>query len=827
MKVKRRMLVLFVMFYCICLQLASKNVFATEVTGQESNITSGTFGEDNGYEWNYDYDTKVLTVTGEEEQINAFLFDSFHKSTEGILDKADKIIFEDCVFRGSLYGLLEGATSVTTVQFNNCDTASVTSMSRMFANCHKLNNINISELDTSNVTDMSYIFYCCDSLNNIDMSKLNTSKVTDMSYMFYSCDSLTSIDISKLDTSKVTDMSSMFASSLNIKIINMGGIDTSNVTDMSSMFSWCMDLEFLNISGIDTSNVNDMSEMFSWCRELTNLDISGFDTSNVTDMSDMFSFCVLLRNINVGRFNTSNVEDMSNMFWSCKDLSNIDVSGFETSKVKDMSHMFAECSELTNIDISEFDTSNVENMSYMFAECENLTNIDVSGFNTSRVVDMSHMFYFCSKLTNIDVSKFDTSKVKSMSSMFCGCKRLTNIDVSNFDTSKVGFMKSMFSGCEELKNIDVKGFDTSKVTDMQFMFNCCRKLTSIDISGWDTTNVILINKTFSECEKLETIYTPKKLDEEIGLPGIFYDLDLNLTNVISQQYSNTMLKKHIDNELLILAKTSSTLAYIGDAVKLSVTAIGGDGNYTYSFLVHNKDTNKWSRLTSSFTKNDTFTWNAISKGNREFFVEVKDGTGKVVRSRALNVKTVEALKIVAKTSSSLVTVGDTVKLSAIATGGDENYTYSFLVHNKDTNKWARLTSSFTKNNTYLWKASSTGNRVFYIEVKDGTGKVVRSTAITVKTENNFTITASASVASVNSGDEVILTGNVIGGVPGYTYSVIVHNETTNKWARLADNVTSNTYTWKAGSSGERVFYIDVKDSTGKIVRSNAVEVNVR
>lgn len=285
--------------------------------------------------------------------------------------------------------------------------------------------------------------------------------------------------------------------------------------------------------------------------------------------------------------------------------------------------------------------------------------------------------------------------------------------------------------------------------------------------------------------------------------------------------------------LTITGSADKTSISKGDKVTISGKALGGGGKYTYSYLIHNTDTNAWYRLTPNFIANNTFTWTAGSAGNREFFVEVKDSTGKVVRSNAVNVSTKASspLEISGKANIASVIVGNKVVISGTVSGGNGPYTYSYLVHNKDTNAWSRLTSSFVTANTYIWTAGSAGNREFFVEVKDSTGKVVRSNAINVKAEKKsapLTINAGATSSKVSVGGKVVILGTGNGGKGDYTYSYLIHNKDTNAWSRLTPSfIKSNTYTWTAGSAGNREFFVEVKDSTGKIVRSNAVYIAVK
>ena len=343
------------------------------------------------------------------------------------------------------------------------------------------------------------------------------------------------------------------------------------------------------------------------------------------------------------------------------------------------------------------------------------------------------------------------------------------------------------------------------------------------------------------------------VDEEKGIYAIELDKDAGFKNII---FHNGEANHQTDNltipdyefiysmedgwseytteeplEVTISANTSSV--NVGDSVTLTANATGGKGDYTYSFLIYGVEGNEWYRFNSTFTSANTYTWKASKTGTKQFYVEVKDSAGTVVRSSAATVvssNTVTPLAISASANKSTMSVGDSVTVSATATGGSGSYTYSYLVWNTDTNTWFRFNSTFTSNNTLTWKASSAGNRKFYVEVKDTTGKVVRSSAVAVKVNGNTTplaVTASSSAWSISKGSSVTITAKAAGGSGSYTYSFLVWNTDTNEWHRFNTTFkTANTLTWKAGSKGNRKFYAEVKDSTGKVVRSAATAVAV-
>ena len=261
-------------------------------------------------------------------------------------------------------------------------------------------------------------------------------------------------------------------------------------------------------------------------------------------------------------------------------------------------------------------------------------------------------------------------------------------------------------------------------------------------------------------------------------------------------------------------------------VTFTAEAAGGKEGYTYKFIVYNKTTGTWG-LVQNYSSKNICTWTKGSAGDRYFYVDVKDATGNVVRSEALNVKIdAETPKVTLTGSSTSIDAGAKLTLTAHTTLGS-GCTYKFIIFNPATNQWFKL-QDFSSSNTFTWTAGSDGTRQFYVDVKDADGNVTRSKVLNVTigsgSADRLTVNATVSDNTTNVGEKITFTAHGIGGKAGYTYKMVVYNKTTKTWGLVQNFSSNNAITWVAGSAGDREFYIDVKDADGNVARSAVMNV---
>lgn len=182
--------------------------------------------------------------------------------------------------------------------------------------------------------------------------------------------------------------------------------------------------------------------------------------------------------------------------------------------------------------------------------------------------------------------------------------------------------------------------------------------------------------------------------------------------------------------LRVSGRADITFARTGEPITIQGSARGGDGDYLYSYLLHNRDTDEWKRFTY-FGEADEFIWTSESGGAYDFYVEARDGSGVPVRASGIPVIVIDdALELDSWPDRSDVCSKETVRIDAVGRGGTGHYRFRFLAYNCDTGNWQRLTE-FSEDCTYYWKAETAGSWMLFAEVKDSSQMTLRSQAMEV------------------------------------------------------------------------------------------------
>lgn len=186
-------------------------------------------------------------------------------------------------------------SSYRSLDLSSFNTANVTSMSNMFDEMHSLAELNISSFDTTNVENM-YEMFSATALTSLDLRHFNTANVTDMAGMFANCEALTAVNVTSFDTSKVTDMSGMFVGCASLESVDVSSFSFTRGVSTASMFAYMPRLKTLDLKAWYTQPIGDASNMFAGDSALTTIEVDGNKYSSFGGRN-MFEGCVSLKGI--------------------------------------------------------------------------------------------------------------------------------------------------------------------------------------------------------------------------------------------------------------------------------------------------------------------------------------------------------------------------------------------------------------------------------------------------------------------------------------------------------------------------------------------------
>ncbi len=259
---------------------------------------------------------------------------------------------------------------------------------------------------------------------------------------------------------------------------------------------------------------------------------------------------------------------------------------------------------------------------------------------------------------------------------------------------------------------------------------------------------------------------------------------------------------------------------------LGVRYISGTGNggaHAWNIVKLN---NKWYNLDNTWDENisndDYISYEYFLKPSNDFEDHNRDEEYNTSEfNEQYPMATSPYLGIISFTSdkSSPQVAGTSVNLSVNAVG-EGVLQYKFLIRDNDKGTWYKL-RDFSTSNKITWNANSVGNKTLYVDVKDKNGNVVRK-------ELNFVVKNKDTQLKINSfttdkaspqvsGTKVTLKADAIGN-GALQYKFLIRDNDKGTWYKLRDFAPLNTFIWTPGAKGNKTLYVDVKDSTGKVVR---------
>ena len=294
------------------------------------------------------------------------------------------------------------------IDIQNWGFFTISSSDRQFDYCENLN-VTATDAPTITTTSFSSIFRNCDALTTPDFSNWDTSSVTNMQEAFNGC-ALFNGNISTWVHSGVTNVYRML---INAVAFNQD-LNTWNTSGVTNWYEMMRNCTAFNGDVSNWSVKGSLNSIFLGCTSFTGTGLSTWDTSNATSLTGLFSSCTSLTG-GYANWNVSNVTSLQSTFNNCDSITD-SFASWDTSAVTSMSQTF-QSNNATLVGIENWDTSAVTNMYRTFNGATNM-NRNIGSWNTSLVTNMGEMLR--SAAIDQDLSSWDINQVTNFSGFGIG-----------------------------------------------------------------------------------------------------------------------------------------------------------------------------------------------------------------------------------------------------------------------------------------------------------------------------------------------------------------------------------------------------------------------
>lgn len=263
---------------------------------------------------------------------------------------------------------------------------------------------------------------------------------------------------------------------------------------------------------------------------------------------------------------------------------------------------------------------------------------------------------------------------------------------------------------------------------------------------------------------------------------------------------------------------SATSVTAGTAVTLTGSASGGASPYKYAYYYKLSTAGSWTTAGTEFGTATSASFTPSTAGTYNVKTVVKDSNGTTAdKTFTLTVKAkVADLVNISSISSSSAVVGDTVTLTAKASGGTTPYKYAYYYKKSSESSWTTIGTEFGTAASASFKPTAAGTYNAKVIVKDSASKTAeKSFSVTVASAlvNNSSIKSTKQP----SGVAVMMTGAASGGTTPYKYAYYYKRTANSTWNVVGTEYgTATSASFTPSAAGTFDIKINVKDNNGKV-----------
>lgn len=273
----------------------------------------------------------------------------------------------------------------------------------------------------------------------------------------------------------------------------------------------------------------------------------------------------------------------------------------------------------------------------------------------------------------------------------------------------------------------------------------------------------------------------------------------------------------VSEQLSLKVKLSSSSITAGNSITVTPVYSGGASPYQFAYYVQKPNSSSWTTI-KDYSSSTSVTYKPDTVGAYKIRIKCKTASDYVGQADATLNATGSTLENKSTVSTNNITLGQSVTVQGLASGGTAPYQYAFYYKLSTASKWTTAQSYGTTSKVSI-KPAHSGTYNIRMNVKDN-GNVVVKKDVNITVKPKLVNSASVTPTTIYLGNTVKVTCNASGGSGGYQYAVYYKLSTVKKWTKARDYATGTSITVKPAHSGDYDIRVKVKDSNQKIVNKD-------